>query len=148
MTQVVGCDSGQQPQLHVNNYPCTAPCSMPEPLPLLPFPAPPSLFSRLQDSQSQQALLITQLQQQASELTSAAAAMPLRVQRMDSLLAAMEAGELKLRVRVLEAERAARRAGVMQVSQGWKGGEGGSRGSRGVAVGPWARCGSSGVHCV
>jgi len=70
----------------------------------------------LQDAQSQRALVVTQLQQQASELGAAAAAMPQRIARMDALLAAVESGEVKLRVRVLEAERAARRAGVMQAA--------------------------------
>lgn len=58
--------------------------------------------------------LLTQLQQQATELGTAAAAMPRRVERIDATLGLLEAGELKLRVRVLEAERAARRASVMQ----------------------------------
>jgi hypothetical protein len=73
------------------------------------------MTSLAQDSQSRQSLVLNQLQQQATELGTAAAAMPMRVQRMDELLGAMESGEFKLRVRVLEAERAARRAGVMQV---------------------------------
>ncbi len=46
----------------------------------------------------------------------AAAAMPSRIARIDATLAQLEAGDLKLRVRVLEGERAARRAGVLQVS--------------------------------
>lgn len=50
------------------------------------------------------------------QVTQAAAAMPLRVQRIDSTLEQLETGDLKLRVRVLESERAARRAGVMQVA--------------------------------
>lgn len=57
-----------------------------------------------------------QVQQQASELGQAALQVPLRVARMDALLAQLEGGDLKLRVRVLEAERAARRSGVMQVA--------------------------------
>ncbi|KAL6762525.1 ABC1 family-domain-containing protein [Haematococcus lacustris] len=71
---------------------------------------------QLQDSRGQQSLLVSQLQQQATELGVAAAAMPQRVARMSSLLEQLEAGEVKLRVRVLEAERAARRAGVMQAA--------------------------------
>lgn len=42
--------------------------------------------------------------------------MPLRVARIDATLAQLEAGDLKLRVRVLEGERAARRTGVMQMA--------------------------------
>lgn len=49
-------------------------------------------------------------------MTQAAAAMPLRVQRIDNTLEQLETGNLKLRVRVLEGERAARRAGVLQVA--------------------------------
>jgi hypothetical protein len=72
----------------------------------------------LQDSRSRQTFILEQLQQQASDLGQAAAAMPLRVQRIESTMGLLESGDLKLRVRVLEAERAARRAGVLQVG-GW-----------------------------
>ena len=75
----------------------------------------------LQDSRSRQTFILEQLQQQASDLGQAAAAMPLRVQRIESTMGLLESGDLKLRVRVLEAERAARRAGVLQVG-GWLGG--------------------------
>ncbi|KAJ9523162.1 hypothetical protein QJQ45_024089 [Haematococcus lacustris] len=75
-----------------------------------------ALLACPQDSRGQQSLLVSQLQQQATELGVAAAAMPQRVARMSSLLEQLEAGEVKLRVRVLEAERAARRAGVMQAA--------------------------------
>lgn len=50
------------------------------------------------------------------QVTQAAAAMPLRVARIDSTLEQLETGNLKLRVRVLEGERAARRQGVLQVA--------------------------------
>ena len=46
----------------------------------------------------------------------AAVAMPMTVQRAGATLEALEAGEMKLRVRVLESERADRRQGVMQAS--------------------------------
>ena len=45
----------------------------------------------------------------------AAAAMPLTVQRAGATLQALEEGEVKLRVRVMESERADRRQSVMQV---------------------------------
>ncbi|WIA14006.1 hypothetical protein OEZ85_002567 [Tetradesmus obliquus] len=70
---------------------------------------------QLQDV-GQQGFIIEQLQQQATEVTQAAAAMPLRVARIDSTLEQLETGNLKLRVRVLEGERAARRQGVLQVA--------------------------------
>lgn len=50
------------------------------------------------------------------QVTQAAAAMPFRVQRIDNTLEQLETGNLKLRVRVLEGERAARRAGVLQIA--------------------------------
>jgi len=47
----------------------------------------------------------------------AAAAMPLAVQRAGATLQALEEGDVKLRVRVLESERADRRQSVMQVRE-------------------------------
>lgn len=70
----------------------------------------------LQDSRGQSTFLLEQLQQQAADLGQAAAAMPMRVQKIESTMALLETGDLKLRVRVLEAERAARRAGVIQAA--------------------------------
>lgn len=69
---------------------------------------------QLQDAAAQQGLFVQQLQQQATEVGQAAAAMPLRIARIDALLSELEAGDLKLRVRVLEGERASRRASVLQ----------------------------------
>jgi predicted unusual protein kinase regulating ubiquinone biosynthesis (AarF/ABC1/UbiB family) len=54
------------------------------------------------------------LRKQASEMSSAAVAVPTRVARIDGVITQLESGDLKLRVRVLEAERAAKRTGVMQ----------------------------------
>ncbi|KAF5837683.1 ABC1 family-domain-containing protein [Dunaliella salina] len=72
---------------------------------------------QLQDAQGGSGSQLLELaQQQATELGSAAAAMPLRVSRIDAFLSSVEAGDTKLRVRVLEAERAARRSGVMQAA--------------------------------
>lgn len=58
---------------------------------------------------------VQELQRQAADARDAAVAMPLRVQRVDEVIRQLEAGDLKLRVRVLEAERAARRASIMQM---------------------------------
>lgn len=69
----------------------------------------------LRDSSRSQSYVIQQIQKQATEVTDATVSMPVRVQRMDDLLQQIENGDLKLRVRVLEAERAARRAGVLHV---------------------------------
>ncbi len=52
----------------------------------------------------------------AADAGAAAAAVPARVARADRVLAQLESGELKLRARVLEGERAARRAGIMQTA--------------------------------
>lgn len=60
--------------------------------------------------------LIQELQRQASDARDATVAMPMRIQRIDELLQQLEAGDLKLRVRVLEAERAARRASILQMA--------------------------------
>lgn len=51
----------------------------------------------LQDARSQQGFILEQLQQQAAEVGQAAAAMPLRVARIESTLAQLESGDLKLR---------------------------------------------------
>ncbi|KAL3699463.1 hypothetical protein R1sor_017485 [Riccia sorocarpa] len=58
--------------------------------------------------------IVQELQRQATDARDAAVAMPLRIQRMDEIIQKLEAGDFKLRVRVLEAERAARRASIQQ----------------------------------
>ncbi|MEW5309310.1 MAG: hypothetical protein WDW38_001205 [Sanguina aurantia] len=71
----------------------------------------------LQDAQKNAGgLLLSTLQAQATEIGSAAASMPLTIKRMDTTLGQLESGDLKLRVRVLEAERAARRSSVLQLA--------------------------------
>ena len=69
----------------------------------------------LQDSQAQQTFVLEQVRKQAVDLGQATAAMPQRVEQMSSTLSGLEGGEIKLRVRALEVERAARRASIMQV---------------------------------
>lgn len=69
----------------------------------------------MQDAQSQQLFILDQLGIQARSAADAAMAVPQRVERMNTTLASLEGGDLKLRVRALEVERAARRASVMQV---------------------------------
>lgn len=68
----------------------------------------------LKDGRAQSTFLLGQLQTQAVEIGTAAAAVPMRVERIERTIASLEAGDIKLRVRVLEGERAARRAGIMQ----------------------------------
>eukprot|EP00890_Picochlorum_soloecismus_P002160 jgi/Picsp_1/2945/NSC_01170-R1_protein kinase domain-containing protein len=70
----------------------------------------------IQATQSQQSFILDQLTTQASEVGAAAAAMPMRVQRIEKAVRGLELGDWKPRVRVLEAERTARKAGIMQVA--------------------------------
>lgn len=71
---------------------------------------------QLKDKSAQQEFVFTQLQQQATELGQAAAAMPTRVAAISDTIDQITAGDLKLRVRVLEGERAARRGAVLQLT--------------------------------
>lgn len=68
----------------------------------------------LEDAQAQQTFLLEQVRKQAIDLGQATVAMPARVEQMSSTLSGLEGGEIKLRVRALEVERAARRASIMQ----------------------------------
>ncbi|KAH7289252.1 hypothetical protein KP509_31G066400 [Ceratopteris richardii] len=70
----------------------------------------------LKSSQRNGDYFIQELQRQANDTRDATLAMPMRIQRIDEFLQQVEAGDLKLRVRVLEAERAARRASVLQMA--------------------------------
>ena len=70
----------------------------------------------MQDAQQQQSFALEQVRKQAVDLGQATMAMPSRVEQMSSMLSGLEGGEIKLRVRALEVERAARRASIMQVS--------------------------------
>ena len=69
----------------------------------------------MQDSQARQEFVLEQARKQAVQVGQAAIAMPTRVEQMSSTLSSLEGGEIKLRVRALEVERAARRASIMQV---------------------------------
>eukprot|EP00884_Botryococcus_braunii_P019654 jgi/Botrbrau1/6372/Bobra.0098s0031.1 len=69
----------------------------------------------LADAGAQRTFVLDQLQKEATEMGTAAAAMPGRIAKVDAFVRDLENGDLKLRVRVLEAERAARRAGILQV---------------------------------
>ena len=67
-----------------------------------------------QGAAASQTFFLEALQSEARRQMEAAAAMPLAVQRAGATLQALEDGDVKLRVRVLESERADRRQGVMQ----------------------------------
>ena len=60
-----------------------------------PARAPPS--APPQDARSAQTFFLGQLQAQAAEVGQAAAAMPMRVARMEATLGQLESGDLKLR---------------------------------------------------
>ncbi len=70
----------------------------------------------LQDARSQQTFLLEQFQAQATEVGQATAAMPRRIQRIENVIGQLEAGDLKLRVRDLEGERANRKSSVLQLT--------------------------------
>ncbi|KAI4305624.1 hypothetical protein L6164_028980 [Bauhinia variegata] len=60
--------------------------------------------------------LVEEIRKQAYDARSHAISMPHRVQRIEEFVKQLEAGDLKLRVRVLESERAARKATVLQMA--------------------------------
>ena len=75
----------------------------------------PKLLMLLQDAQARQGFALEQMSKAATEVGEATMAMPGRVQRIDAVLAELQNGDLKLRVRALEVERAARRSSILQV---------------------------------
>ncbi|KAK4276415.1 hypothetical protein QN277_019361 [Acacia crassicarpa] len=60
--------------------------------------------------------LVEQIRKQADDARSSTMSMPYRVQRIEEFVKQLEDGDLKLRVRVLESERAARKATVLQMA--------------------------------
>jgi len=74
------------------------------------------LLDTRQGQRSGTQYFVEELQRQATDARDATVAMPLRVQRVEKIMRQLEAGDLKLRVRSLEAERAARRQSVMQMA--------------------------------
>ncbi|EIE27253.1 ABC1-domain-containing protein [Coccomyxa subellipsoidea C-169] len=69
---------------------------------------------QLQDAQARQDFVLDQMQREAVKVGSAAMAMPGRVEKIDETLQQLRGGDLKLRVRALELERAARRSSILQ----------------------------------
>ncbi|KAI3753503.1 hypothetical protein L2E82_25557 [Cichorium intybus] len=59
--------------------------------------------------------LVQEIRKQADDARSYTMSMPYRVQRIEEFVKQLESGDLKLRVRVLESERAARKATIMQM---------------------------------
>ncbi|XP_062199128.1 protein ACTIVITY OF BC1 COMPLEX KINASE 7, chloroplastic-like isoform X2 [Phragmites australis] len=54
--------------------------------------------------------------EQANDARESTISMPYRIQRIEDFVGQLESGDLKLRVRVLESERAARKAKVLQMA--------------------------------
>lgn len=70
----------------------------------------------MRDSQRNGSSIVEEIQRQANDAREATISMPYKIQRIDEFIQQLDAGDIKLRVRVLEAERAARRASVMQMA--------------------------------
>ncbi|GAB4825302.1 Protein ACTIVITY OF BC1 COMPLEX KINASE 7, chloroplastic [Ancistrocladus abbreviatus] len=60
--------------------------------------------------------LVEEIRKQADDARSYTMSMPYRVQRIEEFVKQLESGDLKLRVRVLESERAARKATILQMA--------------------------------
>ncbi|KAM1461562.1 hypothetical protein TB2_045735 [Malus domestica] len=60
--------------------------------------------------------LVNDIRKQADDARSYTMSMPYRVQRIEEFVKELESGDLKLRVRVLESERAARKATILQMA--------------------------------
>lgn len=60
--------------------------------------------------------LVAEIRKQANDARNSAISMPSRIQRIENFTKQLEAGDLKLRVRVLESERAARKATILQMA--------------------------------
>jgi disease resistance protein RPM1 len=59
--------------------------------------------------------LVQEIRKQADDARTYTVSMPYRVQRIEEIVKQLESGDLKLRVRVLESERAARKATILQM---------------------------------
>lgn len=60
--------------------------------------------------------LVNEIRKQADDARSYTMSMPYRVQRIEEFVKELESGDLKLRVRVLESERAAKKANILQMA--------------------------------
>ncbi|CAM0950764.1 unnamed protein product [Alopecurus aequalis] len=60
--------------------------------------------------------LVQEIRKQANDARDSTISMPYRIQRIEDFVGQLESGDLKLRVRVLESERAARRANILQMA--------------------------------
>ncbi|KAJ0759346.1 putative ABC-type Cd(2+) transporter [Helianthus annuus] len=60
--------------------------------------------------------LVAEIRKQADDARSTTISMPYRVQKIEEFVKQLEVGDIKLRVRVLESERAARKATILQMA--------------------------------
>ncbi|KAG8049456.1 hypothetical protein GUJ93_ZPchr0009g2361 [Zizania palustris] len=60
--------------------------------------------------------LVQEIRKQANIARDSTISMPYRIQRIEDFVGQLESGDLKLRVRVLESERAARKANILQMA--------------------------------
>ncbi|XP_022985714.1 protein ACTIVITY OF BC1 COMPLEX KINASE 7, chloroplastic-like [Cucurbita maxima] len=60
--------------------------------------------------------LVQEIRKQANDARTSTISMPYRVQKIEEFVQQLESGDLKLRVRVLESERAARKATILQMT--------------------------------
>ncbi|KMZ74063.1 hypothetical protein ZOSMA_136G00310 [Zostera marina] len=60
--------------------------------------------------------IVAEIGRQANDARDYAVSMPFRVQRIEEFVKQLESGDLKLRVRVLESERAAKKASILQMA--------------------------------
>ncbi|XP_020579948.1 uncharacterized protein LOC110024366 isoform X2 [Phalaenopsis equestris] len=60
--------------------------------------------------------LVNQIRRQANDARDYTISMPYRIQKVEEFVKQLESGDLKLRVRVLESERAARKATILQMA--------------------------------
>ncbi|PIA58322.1 hypothetical protein AQUCO_00500327v1 [Aquilegia coerulea] len=70
----------------------------------------------IRQKQSSGTQLVEEIRKQANDVRSSTLSMPNRVQRIEEFVKQLDSGELKLRVRVLESERAARKAVILQMA--------------------------------
>lgn len=60
--------------------------------------------------------LVQEIRKQADDARASTMSMPNRIQQIEEIVKQLESGDLKLRVRVLESERAARKATILQMA--------------------------------
>ncbi|XP_068642180.1 protein ACTIVITY OF BC1 COMPLEX KINASE 7, chloroplastic [Aristolochia californica] len=70
----------------------------------------------IKQKQTSQVQLVEEIRKQANDARSSTISMPYRIQRIEEFVKQLEDGDLKLRVRVLESERAARKATILQMA--------------------------------